>query len=175
MTPDAATDGEDWQETQARLLFSNAPVGLVGNVLVGAALVALCWDAFPQDLLVSWLGALILTVCGRALLLVRFKSQLILSKPERWSALYAAGAACTGVVWGASALILAGSAETLSGNFVVFCLAGMSAAVVATSASYLPAVLAFNISRLILPSKKSLKIPALSWLGLSKSQSTKFT
>lgn len=145
----ALNSAADWKETQARLIYGNAPITLVGNLIIGSALVTLCWNTVPRDLLSMWLGALTLTVILRALLDFRFKRQVILTKPGRWSLLFAVGAACTGSVWGATVLFLAGDVDMMTVNFIIVCLAGMSAAAVATSGSYLPAVLGFNVPALV--------------------------
>lgn len=146
--PKAAYTADGWKETQARLLFDNTPLMLLWQMVVGSTLAVLCWDTVPRAFLGLWLGALAVTLLGRALMYIRFRSRTSLENPGRWSFLFSVGAAATGVVWGATVLLLAGNGP-VAGQFVLFCLAAVSASAVAVSAPYLPAVLGFNIPALV--------------------------
>lgn len=147
-SPSAETNVDDWKGTQARLLFDNTPLMLLWQMVVGSTLVVLCWDTVPREFLGLWLGTLAVTLFGRALLYIRFRSKPAQANPEKWSFLFSAGAVSTGVVWGATVLLLAGNGP-VAGQFVLFCLAAVSASAVATSAPYLPAVLGFNVPALV--------------------------
>ncbi len=126
------------------LLFAQAPLGLsisAANALIVTLVVS---HFYRAPLAWSWLGAIIVVLLLRGLLVQRYRRRAAALSTARWSLLFALGAGATGLCWGLSVFLLPWSGLT-DEVFLSFVIGGMVAAAIPSLApcltSYVPYVL----------------------------------
>ena len=130
---------------EVRAVF-RTPLGLLTSSFIGAACFSVLWPTVPTALLLSWILALALCL-GARLMLWRAYSAHPPQETEagRWVGWFTAGAAVTGALWGALALVILINDDPLYHAFVVMVLAGMAAGAIAALAPCLPALYGFLV------------------------------
>jgi len=118
----------------------------LNSIIVGAAL----WGSAPRSLLSVWVIAMCAVALGRAGLARAYvQSGRLPPNAGAWGARFATGSAIAGLLWGGAGYVLLANASSLSQLLVTFMIGGMCAAAAGTTASYLPAFLAFSLPALI--------------------------
>jgi signal transduction histidine kinase/ActR/RegA family two-component response regulator len=143
---DGAVRGE-----QIRTLYDQSGPVLIANVVNASVIAAALWSsAAPPALLLTWPAAMAVMAAGRLELRRRYRrTRPGAEQAGRWGALFAAGSAVAGVLWGTAAALLFDSAGALSQILLTFAVGGMGAAAAGTLAAHLPAFFAFLIPALV--------------------------
>jgi signal transduction histidine kinase len=135
---------------QVRMLYARAPIAQA-TVVVNASIVAwVFWDLVPPGSSVAWVAALCALVAVRIGLARAYRRSVVAPPDARvWARRFAAGAALTGVGWGAAALLFYAPRLPAHQMFLAFVLGGMTAGAAASNASYAPAFVAFAVPALL--------------------------
>ncbi|MEW6543393.1 MAG: PAS domain S-box protein [Nitrospirota bacterium] len=135
---------------QIRLLYLNAPFGLIAIVVNSLILTVIQWPVVTTTALLGWLAYTLALASGRFLLVRRFRRrQPAPSAMSRWGRLFVAGAALSGLGWGSTALFLFPEHSIAHQVFLSFVLAGMTAGAVTTLSPVREAFLSFAIPTLV--------------------------
>lgn len=135
---------------QIRLVYDNLPVSQLVAVLNAIVFVAVQSLVIQPGPLIMWLYAICLLALIRILGGVAFRRSTPRSdQMARWRLYAIAGAAASGIVWGASAVVLFPSMNVAHQVFVAFMLGGMVAGSVTTLAPVFPAFVAFAVFALL--------------------------
>ena len=130
---------------QTALLYRNAPITLVGSLLM-AAILAAAIPVAPQ-LRLAWFAAMVSVTAMRALLVLRYRRRS--SEDARWLRRSALGSLASGVAWGAAGVLLY-DAHSLAYQLLLWLtLLGMASSSVYALTAYLPALYAFLFSSLL--------------------------
>lgn len=118
-----------------RLLYTQAPMGLLSTLLNVSILTVVLWSVLPTMRLLAWCVAMI-AITGARFLLVRQHRSLAPAETQekRWRTFYLLGTGSIGVTWGSLSLFLL-PPDPPHQVFVAFVLAGMSAGAVTILAS----------------------------------------
>ena len=129
-----------------RLLFAYVPAVLVVNLVNGALIVAVFWDAVPAHLLVVWYAVLLATLAGRTALYIRYRRMPAMpDQTSRWARLATLGSAAAGVLWGAAGGLFFVPYSPINGTLLAFVLGGMGAGSAAALSAHLPAFFAYLV------------------------------
>ncbi|QAU35992.1 diguanylate cyclase [Janthinobacterium sp. 17J80-10] len=132
------------------MLYENTPVALLVTLVNGAILILVQRTHITPPVLISWYGTLLLVTTLRAVAWHRFaRANPNFAGMHRWHAIFLAGTACAGAVWGATALFLLPADSMAHQLFVAFVLAGMSAGAISVLSPRLEACLAFFLPALL--------------------------
>jgi PAS domain S-box-containing protein len=141
-------EGASVQAEKARLLYRNAPMAFL-TLLFGAT--ALMWvfkGEVGYHLVTQWYWALVLFMCVRMATWHWYHRYPDMYRPSGWLRLFTAGSMLTGAIWGVTIMLMHEQYGVQLYEFVVFLLAGVTTAMIATSSSHLPACLGFVIPAL---------------------------
>jgi PAS domain S-box-containing protein len=135
---------------QVRMLYARAPIAQA-TVVVNASIVAwVFWELVPPGLSLAWVAALCALAAVRIGLARAYRRSVVALPDARvWARRFAAGAALTGVGWGAAALLFYAPGSPAHQMFLAFALGGMTAGAAASNASYAPAFVAFAVPALL--------------------------
>lgn len=113
---------------QVNLLYANAPLSQ-GVALANSSLVALVqWPVIEHRVVPVWLGAMVLATLARLGLVFAFKrARPNMDEMPRWGNMFIAGAALSGLIWGAAGIFLFPESSGARQVLIVFVLAGMVA------------------------------------------------
>ena len=146
------------QTEQVRLLYAQAPLGVVANLLIAPLLALVTWNTLPRPVLITWLLALATTVVVRLALVADFQRRPDpAADTARWAARYAWACAANGVCWGGCVILLALSPSLVYDTFIALMLGGVLMGGVLTMSSILRAYVAYALP---------LALPPLFWLLL---------
>ena len=112
-----------------RILFAQAPLGLSVSAANGVLVTAVLAYFHHIGRAWVWLGALLMLLLLRGLLVARFHSRPSALPMRRWAQLFSVGAAITGALWGLSAYLLPWQSLN-DAVFLSFVIAGMVAGAV---------------------------------------------
>src|SRR5512135_3755363 len=92
---------------QVRLLYRNAPVGLIATLINSAVLVFILRSVVPHRLLTTWLVSILLISIARFVQLTLFRRV----PPEssdvgRWGTWFVIGLVFSGIIWGSAGIFL---------------------------------------------------------------------
>lgn len=130
--------------------FNQLPISLFVNPINGVILVALLWGAIPGSLLGLWLLALMVVTLARYRLLRAFRhrhSNAINRIP--WEGAFIAGAGLSGLVWGASGVLLMHPQSYPYQVLIAFALGGMIAGAVPILSCLPQAYIAFAVPTML--------------------------
>ncbi|MGE0385904.1 MAG: putative bifunctional diguanylate cyclase/phosphodiesterase [Gammaproteobacteria bacterium] len=97
-----APDDSGIEAETVRLLYANARAGEIVTAVVAATLAAAYRGEAPAPVILSWAAAMLGIVAGRRALRLGFERRdAQRADPGRWARAFAAGAAVTGLGWGA--------------------------------------------------------------------------
>jgi PAS domain S-box-containing protein len=135
---------------QVRMLYVRAPIAQA-TVVVNAALVSwIFWDLVPHERSIAWFATLCTLAALRLVLIVAYQRQNVgPSDAEIWARRFVAGAALTGICWGAAALIFYAPHSAVHQLFLAFVLGGMTAGAASSNASHTPAFVAYAAPALL--------------------------
>lgn len=111
---------------QLRLLYANASLGLIINILAATVLSGLQWGVVAKPLVFAWwLYILLVSVARYALARHYWHASPAPTDSNKWRTLFTAGVAVTGAGWGAAGILLYPAAHLTNQVFLVFVLGGM--------------------------------------------------
>ena len=129
---------------QAASLHKNGPISLLANLVNGLILACVLWAAgIQREAVLSWYTLLMLVVTLTYLFWRGYDRAVERHRIRSWLKRFAAGKTAAGIVWALTIVYLYQGVDTASLVVIVFLLAGMTAAAVASSAAYRPAVVGF--------------------------------
>ncbi len=109
---------------RVELLFDQSISGLAVTVAMATLCVVVLWRELAPAALLSWYAALLAVVAARFALTRRFRLQPARTTPRRWENAFSAGAAASGVLWGALPTLLHPHVPAYE-MFVAFVVGGM--------------------------------------------------
>ena len=134
---------------QTHLLYRNAPFTLLADSVFGLFVFLTYWNFAPQGRLLPWYSGLFLVVVCRGLFWRRYRTTSVNDAPRLWANFFVISMGVTGVIWGSAVFLLSGNAGSSHNEFLLFMLAGLTTGAIASSASYIPAVIAFIVPILV--------------------------
>ncbi len=145
----SAADKRRVHAEQVDMLYGGTDLLLAFNLLSGAVLALTQSLVIPASVVIGWYAVLSAVSAARALLKRIYARRKAAAGPAFWERVFLIGVACSGTVWGASALVLFPVGETGHQLFVGFMLAGMTAGAAAALAPRLPLFFAFALPALL--------------------------
>ncbi|MBK8509482.1 MAG: GAF domain-containing protein [Candidatus Competibacteraceae bacterium] len=143
---------------RVQLLYDQAPLGIVANLMIAPVLTFLLWDEAPRSALLIWLALLETTLVIRLILvIIHQRCAAEAEKVERWVERYIWACAATGTCWGGCVFLLALTPSLVHQMFICLILGGVLMGGILTMTSVMTACVAYALP-LVLP-------PAL-WLLL---------
>ncbi|MGH7002751.1 MAG: PAS domain-containing protein, partial [Alphaproteobacteria bacterium] len=129
---------------QAAALHKNGPVALLANLVNGLILACLLWaEGVQREAVLSWYTLLMLSIALTYLFWRGYDRAVERRALRGWLNSIAVGNTFAGLVWALTIIYLYRGVDKSSLVVIVFLLAGMTAAAVASSAAYRPAVVGF--------------------------------
>jgi signal transduction histidine kinase len=129
---------------RVRELYRQVAPVLAANVSVGILLGVALWPQVEAATLVGWAAALTILCILRTALWFAYLGQ---RRPDEemalWGRVYTVGSACSGALWGVTALLFIVPGDPVSTLVVAFVIGGMAAGAVVGLGSHLPAFYAF--------------------------------
>jgi len=120
--------GDELQARQVALLYSNAPLALLGGLVVVAITGYLLHQHVDQTSLLIWLGAVGGLYLLRLVAVLLFRQATSLSQAgPLWRQLHLAGASLTGLAWGIGGALLLPTESIPLQAFMLLVLAGVGA------------------------------------------------
>ncbi len=111
---------------QLRLLYGNANLGVVINILAATVLGGLQWGVVAKPLVFSWwIYILLVSVARYELARHYWHAAPAPTDSNKWRTVFIAGVALTGAGWGAAGILLYPAAHLTNQLFLVFVLGGM--------------------------------------------------
>jgi signal transduction histidine kinase/ActR/RegA family two-component response regulator len=111
---------------QLRLLYANASLGVVINILAATVLSGLQWGVVAKPLVFAWwLYILLVSVARYAVARHYWHASPAPTDSNKWRTVFIAGVALTGAGWGAAGILLYPAAHLTNQVFLVFVLGGM--------------------------------------------------
>jgi signal transduction histidine kinase len=129
---------------QIRLLYANAPIGVVAQVLNVGLLALVQWPVIPPPVILIWLTYMLALTGLRAVVVWRF--QQVAPAPHAmgpWGILFGLGAGLAGLGWGSAGVVLFPSTSMPHQVFLTFVLGGMIAGAVGLLSARLGVFLSF--------------------------------
>jgi PAS domain S-box-containing protein len=139
-------DGELLYAQQVEQLYSLAPVGIIASIVNGPVLIYIQWNVISHAVLLSWLSALVLLNGLWSVLWYQFRNAS--RRPmdsHRWSRRFIGGTLASGVLWGATGVVLFPEGSIPHQIFLAFVLGGMIAGGTAVYAALQGAFLAYSL------------------------------
>lgn len=141
----AGVEGRFLQEQTAHL-YARSPVVFAATGLNSLFVVLVQWGSVPRAGLLGWFGCQCLLTLSRYELFRRFKKVPRTSREaRRWRTRHTAGVLGSGMVWGASAIVLFPPDSLPNQLFLAFVLGGMVAGAAGAFAVYMPGFLAYSL------------------------------
>ncbi len=129
---------------QAASLHKNGPVALLANLVNGLILACVLWAAgIQREAVLSWYTLLMLAVTLTYMFWRGYDRAVQRHRIEGWLRRFALGKTAAGLIWAMTILYIYRGVDSGSLVVIIFLLAGMTAAAVASSAAYRPAVVGF--------------------------------
>lgn len=129
---------------QAASLHKNGPISLLANLVNGLILACVLWAAgLQREAVLSWYTLLMLAVTLTYLFWRGYDRAVERHRIEGWLKRFALGKTMAGLVWAMTIFYIYRGVDSGSLVVIIFLLAGMTAAAVASSAAYRPAVVGF--------------------------------
>ena len=131
---------------QVEQLYSLAPIGIIASLVNGTILTYIQWSVVSHNVLLAWLSALVLHNGLWSVLCYQFRNA-----PRRpldsyfWSRKFIGGTLASGVVWGATGVVLFPENSISHQIFLAFVLGGMIAGAAAVYAALQGAFLAYSV------------------------------
>jgi signal transduction histidine kinase/DNA-binding response OmpR family regulator len=138
-------EAESW-----RLLYRNVPTSLITNVILALLISWVLWGEVSQEVLLGWLGTLLLVTAGRAGTLLFFQR----ASPdgcamERWHAPFFIGSTLSALVWGMSIWVLVPASNENIPIFLAYALGGLVAGGAATLSVVLSVYFSYTLVMLL--------------------------
>ncbi|SHO42700.1 PAS domain S-box protein [Desulfopila aestuarii] len=111
-------------ERQLEHLFSNMRISMVASGLNATVFLIVLFKLLPSDTLLSWYGALLLSLLPRAGLLFAYKANSTRFSHKAWTRLLLVGFFLSGFIWGISAPLFLTDLPPLAQAFHILLLGG---------------------------------------------------
>jgi signal transduction histidine kinase/CheY-like chemotaxis protein len=120
------SSSEQLLAAQLRLLYGNANLGVVVNIVAAAILGALQWGIVSKPTIMAWCLYITLVSIARYFFARRYwQASPSLTDLNRWRTVFTIGVACAGAGWGAAGVLLYAPGHLTNQVFLVFVLGGM--------------------------------------------------
>jgi signal transduction histidine kinase len=134
---------------QIRLLYRNAPLGLIATLINSAVLVFILRSVVPHWVLTTWFVCILLVSIARFVQLSWFRRV----PPEssdvgRWGTWFVIGLALSGIIWGSAGIFLYPVESTIHQEFLAFVLGGMAIGAAGAFSVVMTAFIAFTLPSL---------------------------
>jgi len=150
LPPQSDADIARLRTARIQQLFDLATTALFGTLIVAAALTALLWNLEPNWLLLLWFGCVAAIVIPRMAQVSAFRrASPTGGAATRWLRWYIVGTTASGLTWGALAVLSLPTGSAAHDFAVVFCIAGLSSASLATYFPVRTAHLAYVLPALL--------------------------
>jgi signal transduction histidine kinase/ActR/RegA family two-component response regulator len=111
---------------QLRLLYANANLGVVINILAATILGGMPWGIVSPPVVLGWWLFITLVSVARYVLARRYwRASPTATDVDKWRTVFAVGVALTGAGWGVAGILLYPAAHLTNQVFLVFVLGGM--------------------------------------------------
>ncbi len=138
-------------DEQVRLLYANAPTGLLANLVATAFLTLIIWDYVPENLILTWVAGSFLIILTRALLVSRYKAgNSNAHQVQVWAKRFILGSTISGVIWGVGALLAINHGTLVEHSLATLLIGGICAGAIGTNAALPGAFLGFVLPTLVL-------------------------
>lgn len=132
-----------------RLLYRQAPAGVLGSLSVGSVLVVALAGDTPVRWLLAWAGTLLFVSLLRLGLVAAFRRRdPVAADMAPWQWLYFAVVALTGATWGATTALLALTPSPTHQMFIALCVGGVIVGGLTTNSASLRMFMAFSLPAL---------------------------
>lgn len=133
---DSGSESMQIREAQVRLLYRQGPVALIAALLLAVLLTALLWNAASHAVLVAWLGCSAIVYLARLGLVLAFmRASPVGEATIQWGIWFAVGNFITGLLWGATAILIFPHVTLIYQTMICFFLAAI---VLGTVTMYFP-------------------------------------
>jgi signal transduction histidine kinase/ActR/RegA family two-component response regulator len=123
---DPQSSGEQILSEQLKLLYANANLGVLVNIVAATILAGLQWGIISQPVVIGWWLYITLVSIGRFSIARRYwHAPLGPEDIARWRNIFTTGVAFAGAGWGAAGVLLYSPAHINSQVFLIFVLGGM--------------------------------------------------
>jgi signal transduction histidine kinase len=120
------SNSEQLLAAQLRLLYGNANLGVVVNIVAAAILGALQWGIVSKPTIMAWCLYITLVSIARYAFARRYwQASPSPTDLNRWRTVFTIGVACAGAGWGAAGVLLYAPGHLTNQVFLVFVLGGM--------------------------------------------------
>jgi signal transduction histidine kinase len=141
---------EQIRAAEVRLFYEQLPSALTATIVNASILTAVLWNEMSHALLIGWLLAILLVVCGRYVHRRSYLRKGIGSEDSlRWGREYLYGVAANGVLWGVAGFSFFSTLSYVHQVFLAFVLMGMVSGGTSTLAPIRGAYLVFMIPALL--------------------------
>jgi len=142
----AVSQGARVYAGQVELLYAHALIGIAASILNGAIMVVVLWKFLPHFPIVFWGLLLAVVSIARILVLTRYRrAQDRTGRARRWGKRFLIGMACSGMVWGVSAIWMFHVSTIELHILIAFVIGGMVAGASATLSALRSVYYAFAV------------------------------
>ncbi len=134
---------------QIHALYKYLLVILLANFVVGSTMIYGLWNVVSQQTLIFWGAALLASIILRIFLYMMYRRVDRRCVGQRQVIFFVLGSGLTGMVWGATSVILFPAGALEYQLFMLFILVGMGAGAVSSLTAYMPAFYAYFIPSLL--------------------------
>ena len=128
---------------QVRALYRSSATNIMASVAASFALSLAFWDVISHTVVISWFSLMLASQSARLALRLYYNKKFDPKNAKQFATYFTAGAALSGIIWGASGVVFFPQGETAFQLFLAATLFGMGTGSVITNSAYLPAVFAF--------------------------------
>ena len=134
---------------QVRLLYRNAPLGLIATLINSAVLVFILRSVVPHWILATWFVCILLVSIARLVQLSWFRRVPSESSDVgHWGTWFVIGLALSGIIWGSAGIVLYPVESTIHQEFLAFVLGGMAIGAGGAFSVVMPAFIAYTLPSL---------------------------
>ncbi len=134
---------------QVRLLYRNAPLGLIATLINSAVLAFIMRSVVPHRVLTTWFVCVLLVSIARFVQLTRFRRiPAGLSDVGRRGTWFITGLAFSGIIWGSAGIVLYPAESVIHQAFLAFVLGGMAIGAAGAFSVVMPAFMVYFIPSL---------------------------
>ena len=143
--PDARVFAE-----QVRLLYRELPIAASGTTLAAIVIVAAMWGHAPSLWLAVWMGAVLLNLAWRAVMMMRFRAQAEhIIEFDAWARSWLIGTAIAGALFGIAGFLFVDPQSLYQQILMVVILFGMASGALPMLATYQPSLYLFLIPAIV--------------------------
>ena len=142
----ASDFGAQVRNQQIEVLFRQARIVFLPNLIAAPAVALALWDALPHAALTAWVATMYAVTAARsALVWMHERRSHAIESIRRWGWTLAAMNLGSGALWGVAGFFFFHDAAPLGQAFVAVCLAAMTSGAVSSLSAFLPAYVMFAV------------------------------